>query len=262
MTEPTPAPSTPQPPQYSREEAQCLGPYLVSEDPPHYLSAVSPSDIPEMVRILNLDDSVFRNSSYFKFPYPEDLARIHIARADRVIETRGINAHWAMRTSPEGKIMGWVSLHPVKSKSPVTTPTTTTTAAALATTTTLDTSLPSDVKSSPVPESDTQLKDGSEPGFKMGRTGYWVSPEYRNQGYAGRTLAYLLEEIAAKEQGFDLVQGEAFAENLASQRVMERAGMVLESADLVVLVEAYGPGVQKRIATFSWWSPLSPHRPH
>ncbi|GJJ69886.1 hypothetical protein EMPS_02235 [Entomortierella parvispora] len=233
-----PQPSSP-PALYRREEAQCMGPYFVSQEPPLFLSAVLHSDIPEMVRILNLDDSVFRNSSYFKFPYPEDLARTHVARADRVIESQGVNAHWAMRTSPDGKIMGWLSLHPIKPKPP--TATEATTAAAVGAT------------------SENALSHPLVPKVKEGRTGYWVSPEYRNQGYARRALAYLLNEIAAKEQGFDLVRADAYAENLASQRVMERAGMVLQSTDHIVTVEAYGPGVQKRSASFSWWSPLSAH---
>ncbi|KAG0053162.1 hypothetical protein BGZ83_001572 [Gryganskiella cystojenkinii] len=236
-TEPVPAAATaaiatPSPIKYNREDAQTMGPYLVCENPPHYLSAVEETDIPEMVRILNLDDSIFRASSAFLFPYTEENAKRAIDRAYRVVEKRGINTHWAVRTSPQGKIMGWMHIHthggePQK------------------------------------PESSTIMTTTASLTVREGRSGYWISPEHRAQGYGARSLKFLLNEIAAKEpHGYDLVKCEAFVENMASQKVMERAGMILEHTDLVVDVDAYGEeGKNKRIATYVWWSPSSPHSP-
>ncbi|KAG0206277.1 hypothetical protein BGX28_002274 [Mortierella sp. GBA30] len=202
--------------EYSREEAKSMGPYLV---PPSaqslstlFLSAVDRSDMPEMLRILNLDDSVFQGSSGFLFPYLQEHAEAHIERAYNVVKKCGMNTHWAMRTAPNGKLVGWIHIHTHRHDQPLS----------------------------------LQVKEG--------RSGYWVSPEYRGQGFAVRSLQFLLTEIAVKEMDYDLIKADAFVDNLASRKVMERAGMVLESEELVVKIENFG-GLKKRIATYVWHSP-------
>ncbi|KAG0199754.1 hypothetical protein BGX28_007016 [Mortierella sp. GBA30] len=98
-------------PAFTRENARMMGPYFVCENPPHYLSAVDFSDIPEMVRVLNIDKEVYNGTASFQYPYLESHAHARIARADGYIKTRGYNTHWAMRTSPKGPLMGWIHTH-------------------------------------------------------------------------------------------------------------------------------------------------------
>ncbi|KAI8602874.1 hypothetical protein EDD21DRAFT_413553 [Dissophora ornata] len=164
----------PHQPMHAREEASCMGPYCIPSPPssPHYLSAVDRSDIPEMLRILNIDDSVFLGTAGF---LPSEDPTV-------TTTTAGANTPQKLQT-----IAG-----------------------------------------------------------KEGRTGYWVSPEFRNQAYALRSLRFLLSEIADKEMGYDLVKAEAYVDNSASRKVMENAGMVLESDGKIVRIPNFGGAERKR----------------
>lgn len=55
--------------------------------------------------------------------------------------------------------------------------------------------------------------------------GYAILPEYHNKGYGTQALQAAVQHLLA--QGFTQVRAGAFAENTASIRVMEKAGMVL-----------------------------------
>ena len=55
--------------------------------------------------------------------------------------------------------------------------------------------------------------------------GYVISPKHKNKGYATEALKGSINLIF--ESGFQFVKCEAFEENLASQRVMQKCGMVL-----------------------------------
>ncbi|CAO3574161.1 unnamed protein product [Mortierella alpina] len=92
---------------FTREEAICMGPYTVSTDPALYLSAVELSNVPEMVRLLNINKDVYNGSAIFQYPYLESHAQERIQRAHEDITTLGINTHWAMRTTPTGPMIGW-----------------------------------------------------------------------------------------------------------------------------------------------------------
>lgn len=57
--------------------------------------------------------------------------------------------------------------------------------------------------------------------------GYWTMPEHRGLGYMSRALE-MLSDWVLREQGFARVEVRVATENLASQRVAERAGFVRE----------------------------------
>ena len=66
---------------------------------------------------------------------------------------------------------------------------------------------------------DTQLADTEI------ELGWVIAPEHWNCGYATRAVGMALELL--REAGFGLVYAGAFAENIASIRVMQKAGMHL-----------------------------------
>ncbi len=55
--------------------------------------------------------------------------------------------------------------------------------------------------------------------------GYVISPSFKNNGYATEALKACIDLIF--KSGFNVVKTGAFEENLASQRVMQKCGMVL-----------------------------------
>ncbi|MEV7276682.1 GNAT family N-acetyltransferase [Streptomyces sp. NPDC093111] len=62
--------------------------------------------------------------------------------------------------------------------------------------------------------------------------GYGLVPAFRGQGFATEALEALIAR--AREAGATAVRGDANLENVASQRVMERAGMAYEGEDETV----------------------------
>ncbi|KAG0358386.1 acyl-CoA N-acyltransferase [Gamsiella multidivaricata] len=175
---------------FDRETATAMGPYLVSEDPPHYLSAVDLSDIPEMVRVLNINKDIYNGTATFQYPYLESHAHARISRAVDYTTQRGYNTHWAMRTSPDGPLIGWVHAYILPD--------------------------PQEVH----PETGRELK--------VAEIGYWVSPEYVGKGYAVRSAKFVTHEILFKEFGCDIVRAEAYVENRSSRKIMEATGMRCE----------------------------------
>ncbi|KAF9435629.1 hypothetical protein BGZ76_005860 [Entomortierella beljakovae] len=175
---------------FTRETAKSMGPYKVSEDPPHYLSAVDFSDTEEMIRVINIDKSIFNGTATFQFPYLKEHADARIARAVDHILNQGINTHWAMRTSPDGPLIGWVHVY----------------------------FLPDITEKHP--ETGKTLK--------IAEIGYWVSPEYSGKGYASRSARFITHEVLFKEHGCDVVRADALLENKSSRKVMESYGMQCE----------------------------------
>jgi RimJ/RimL family protein N-acetyltransferase len=70
--------------------------------------------------------------------------------------------------------------------------------------------------------------------------GYGVVPELRGQGYATEALKALLAHASA-DRRVRVVQADVSHENTASQRVMEKAGMVRVSADDALFYYEYSP---------------------
>ncbi|KAF9298251.1 hypothetical protein BGZ88_007454 [Linnemannia elongata] len=173
---------------YTRETAKCMGPYTVSTDPALYLSSVEFSDIPEMVRILNINKVIYNGSAFFQYPYLESYAQERIQRAHDIFSTTGINTHWAMRTTPGGPLIGWAHLHFDH----------------------FDDKHPQPFH--PVTGAPLVVAD----------IGYWLSPEHTGKGYAARMGRFL------KDIGCDIVRAVSYVENWASRKVAERSGMELE----------------------------------
>ncbi|KAF9180537.1 hypothetical protein BGZ51_006106 [Haplosporangium sp. Z 767] len=176
--------------QFTRENARATGPYLLCENPPHYLTTVDFADIPELVRILNINMDVYNGSAHFQFPYLESHAQDRIGKALEHITNHGYNTTWAMRTHPNGPLIGWAHAHFKSDFSGV------------------------------HPETGKKLK--------LGDIGYWVSPEYIGKGYASRAARYIVNEIMFKEYDCDIVQAEAYTHNIPSRKVLEAIGMRCE----------------------------------
>ncbi|KAF9577603.1 hypothetical protein BGW38_007087 [Lunasporangiospora selenospora] len=70
---------------------RCTSDYTVSLDPPQYLTPVYYSDIPEMLRILNINKDVYNGTSSFQYPYLESHARARIDRARERLKANGYN---------------------------------------------------------------------------------------------------------------------------------------------------------------------------
>ncbi|KAF9934229.1 hypothetical protein FBU30_002922 [Linnemannia zychae] len=201
---------------YTRESAKCMGPYTVSaSEPALYMSAVEFSDLPEMVRILNINKDVYNGSAIFQYPYLESHAQERIQLAHDTTAKIGFNTHWAMRATPTGPLIGWAHLHfehyDEKHPQPVHL-----------------------LTGKPVVEADI---------------GYWLSPEYTGKGLAARAGKFLVEEIALKEMGCDIVRAVSYVENWPSRKVAERSGMELEMASLTIFIPKLG--VDREICTYA-----------
>ncbi|KAG0232485.1 hypothetical protein BGX31_005137 [Mortierella sp. GBA43] len=167
-----------------------MGPYLVCENPPHYLSAVDFGDVPEMVRVLNINKDICEGTASFQYPYLESHAQDRIARTRDDAAKRGFNTRWAMRTSPDGPLMGWIHIH-----------------------------FDPDVK---------KVHPTTDKPLLIAHLGYWVSPEYMHKGYASRSARFMTHEICFKELDCDIVCAEAYIANQPSRRIMEYCGMECE----------------------------------
>ncbi|KAF9896237.1 hypothetical protein BX616_007848 [Lobosporangium transversale] len=191
---------------FPRESALCMGPYTIAKDPPLYLSAVEFSDMPEMVRILNLNRDVYNGSALFQYPYLESHARERIQLAYDHIAATGINTHWAMRLSPSGPLIGWAHLH-----------------------------FEHYDDKHPQPVHPTTGKP-----LKVADIGYWLSPEHTGKGYAAKVGKFLVQEIAQKEMDCDIVRAVSYVENLPSRKVAEKAGMTIELEKKSILIPKLG----------------------
>ncbi|KAF9081123.1 hypothetical protein BGX29_009788 [Mortierella sp. GBA35] len=200
---------------YSRESAKCMGPYTVSADPALYMSAVEFSDIPEMVRILNINKDVYNGSALFQYPYLESHARDRIQAAHDTVSAIGINTHWAMRTTPQGPLIGWAHLH-------------------------------FDHYDEKYPQ---PLHPVTGRALKVSDIGYWLSPEQTGKGFAARVGRFLVERIALEEMGCDIVRAVSYVENTPSRKVAERSGMELELASKSILIPKLG--VMRDICTYA-----------
>ncbi|KAG0302307.1 hypothetical protein BGZ98_007616 [Dissophora globulifera] len=195
---------------FTRETAQCMGPYTLS-DPPQglYMSAVEFSDIPEMVRLLNINLDVYNGSALFQYPFLESHAQDRIQRAHDTLVSTGINTHWALRqsSSPSSPLIGWAHLH-------------------------FDHSHSQHAKPPIHPSTGRPLK--------IAEIGYWLSPEQTGKGYAAKMATFLVSEIAFKEMGCDIVRAVSYIENTASRKVAEKSGMVLELESRAIWIPKLG----------------------
>ncbi|KAG0027601.1 hypothetical protein BGZ81_005450 [Podila clonocystis] len=209
MSESTPPATTTlktQPPSLDRASSPVppirnMGPYKVAED--IYLSPFSISDTSELHRILNITNAVSLGlyAASVTFPFPIEGAEYFTRRHESKRTERGFADEWAIRPSPEGPVMGLLGVRAFNHEE-------------------------EDV---PVCYHSNATSSGSDDGDKVpmrcGTIGYWLSPEATGKGVMTRVLEYGLRELAPQAMGFERVHGEAWQENTASRRVMERAGM-------------------------------------
>ncbi|KAG0203600.1 hypothetical protein BGX33_009022 [Mortierella sp. NVP41] len=169
---------------------KCSGPYKINENPPHYISAIELEDIPEMVRILNINKDIYNGTATFQYPYLESHAWNRIESCFSRNNEDGYTTCWAMRTSPQGPLMGWLHAY----------------------------FQPAGTRAHPETGRD----------LKIGVVGYWVSPEYAGKGYASRAARWVVQENLFQERRCDIVRAEAYSNNTPSRKAMEAAGMRCE----------------------------------
>ncbi|KAG0034699.1 hypothetical protein BGZ82_005637 [Podila clonocystis] len=176
-----------------------MGPYQVDADV--WLTSVFPSDADHVFRVINLDSSIANGlySSVVTFPFPQESA---IAFTKGCVARRiksGQETTWAIRRSVDGPLIGIFGTNLFDHGD--------------------DAALICDGVPVVAPTGSSQ-----EERF-CGDLGYWISPECAGQGIMSRVLTYGLQHLLRQEFGYNRVHGECWQENLASQRVMARAGM-------------------------------------
>ncbi|KAF9315060.1 hypothetical protein BG003_003516 [Podila horticola] len=172
-----------------------MGPYKVAED--IYLSPFFISDTSELHRVLNITNAVSLGlyTASVTFPFPLEGAESFTRRHELKRAERGFVDEWAIRPAPEGPVMGLLALRAF------------------------------DHEEEGVPVCCHEQDVSSKVPMRCGGIGYWLSPEATGKGVMTRVLDYALRQLARQEMGFERVHGEAWEENLASCRVMERAEM-------------------------------------
>ncbi|KAF9970596.1 hypothetical protein BGZ73_006662 [Actinomortierella ambigua] len=199
--------------QQCQAQIKYIGPYTVSQDPPLYLTSLSMDDIPEMVRVLNLNKDIYNGTASFQFPYNEEHAAARIQRALAHYANHGRNTHWAMRTSLDGPLMGWLHMFFEE------------------------------------PEEHEVHPETGRP-LVVAEYGYWVSPEHTGRGHAVRAAKYFIEQIVVKESDVDILRAESYIENMASRKVLERTGMTLEKECTDVYIPKLNQ--MRQIVTYVW----------
>ncbi|KAK5798794.1 acyl-CoA N-acyltransferase [Linnemannia elongata] len=189
------------------KDNKCSGPFQISDNPPHYLSAVEYTDIPEMVRVLNLDKDIYNGTASFQYPYLESHARTRLENTFIRDNQSGYTNCWAMRSTPDGPLIGWIHAH----------------------------FLPEDSGTRVHPETGRELK--------VGVIGYWVSPEHTGKGHGSRAARWVVQEYLFKKRGCDIVRAEAYTHNVPSRKVLEAAGMECEVKEWTVFI----PKLQKEM---------------
>lgn len=193
------------PADHSSSPIRNLGPYNVPDN--LYLSPIIPLDTPEIYRILNISDAISKGlySAKKTFPFTREgsdaFTQYHVARRT----THGYVDCWAIRPAPEGPVLRLLGLHAYNHEAkgvPVCYRT-------------------SDVGSDSV-HYDAQGSDTRVP-MCCGRLGYRLSPEVTSQGVMTRGVEYGINQLASV-LGYERMHDEAWEENVASCRVIERVG--------------------------------------
>ncbi|KAF9970597.1 hypothetical protein BGZ73_006663 [Actinomortierella ambigua] len=196
-------------------QVKFMGPYTVCQDPQLYLSAFTKEDLPEMARVANLDQAIYEGTGTFRYPFLDSHAEQRLAGAEGYRAQRGYNGQWAMRTSPDGPLIGWISVYEFA-------------------------------------EADWVKHPETGKALKTAEVGYWISPEHTGKGYTSRALHFLKEEIVVKELGVELFLADAFVWNRASRRVLEKIGMSVSVASRQVFITKFNE--EREVVRYAWYA--------
>jgi len=172
-------------------------PFCISDS--IFLTAIETTDEEELYRVLNIDSTIANGlySPKMVFPFPRESATYFIQRQVSLRINQGIVHNWAIRTSVDGPMIGLVNLD--------------------------DFDHGDDLRPC-FRDEGASTKDPTNI-LRCGGFGYWLSPEWTGKGIMTRAIQYSLHHMARPLFGFERVHAEAWLENKASARVMEKAGM-------------------------------------
>ncbi|CAO3570732.1 unnamed protein product [Mortierella alpina] len=182
-----------------------------------WLTPIWRSDASEIFRVLNIDSSIAQGlyATSIVFPFPEAGAQSFADRHEQKRLRNGVCTTWAIRTHVDGPMIGLIALDPFdhgdlglcyRHKR---------------TDANADANADADVDA----DVDKVASTADEGLLKCGGFGYWISPERAGKGIMTQVLVFALTRLARQEFNYDRVHGEAWTDNVASCRVMERAGM-------------------------------------
>jgi RimJ/RimL family protein N-acetyltransferase len=173
------------------------GPFQVSDS--IFLTVIETTDEDEVFRILNINDSIANglHSAKMVFPFSRESTTYFIHRQVSKRMNDKIVHNWAIRTSQSGPMIGLINLR----------------------------DFDHDEDLGPCYRDNNSSNENTSPILRCGAFGYWISPEWTGQGIMTSVIRFFLEQVARPLFGFDRVHGEAWLDNRASSRVMEKAGM-------------------------------------
>lgn len=181
-----------------------VGPYKIAQD--IYLTPFFTSDTTELHRVLNINNAVSLGlyTASVTFPFPLEEAQNFISRQVAKRTERGFVDCWAIRSGGEAElVIGLLSLHAFGHETD---------------------GAPVCYHASP-PSDESDEEGGNKVPLRCGVLGYWLSPEFTGRGIMTRAVDYGLRQLARSAMGYERVHGKAWEDNVASCRVMERAGM-------------------------------------
>ncbi|KAF9273620.1 hypothetical protein BGZ68_001352 [Mortierella alpina] len=176
-----------------------------------WLTPIWLSDAAEIFRVLNIDNSIALglHAKSVVFPFPEAEAKSFADRHQQKRLRNGTCTTWAIRTHTDGPMIGLIAMDPFdhgdmglcyQNKS---------------------TDADADSDGGVDNEASTTDKDL----LTCGGFGYWISPEHAGKGIMTQVVVFALTRLARQNFNYDRMHGEAWTDNMASCRVMERAGM-------------------------------------
>ncbi|KAF9394317.1 hypothetical protein CPC16_011711 [Podila verticillata] len=194
-----------------------VGPYKITKD--ICLTPFSASDAAELHRVLNINNAVSLGlyTASVTFPFPLEEAQNFISRQVAKRTERGFVDCWAIRSGEEGSVIGLLSLHAFGHETD---------------------GAPACYHASPLSDELDGEGDSKKP-LRCGVLGYWLSPEFTGRGIMTRVVEYGLRHLARSAMGYERVHGKAWEDNVASCRVMERAGM-MRAASVARFVPKFG----------------------
>lgn len=174
-----------------------IGPFRVSDS--IFLTVIETTDEEELYRVLNIDNTIANglHSPKMVFPFPRDGATYFIKRQVALRINQGIVHNWAIRTSVDGPMIGLVYLDDFDHGDEL----------------------------GPCFRDEGSASTDPTNVLRCGGFGYWLSPEWTGKGMMTSVIRYSLQHMARPLFGFERVHAEAWLENTASTRVMEKAGM-------------------------------------